>query len=125
MQNMFDHFKSLNITPDDIALSTCAANNPHLNQHFSEAEILRVVKKPKNNKGCGPDFVLSERKTFTWELPRHYNFELFWEFFTTLITSFVETNNIIEENQSGFGKSYATIDHVFTLKTIIDIYLSR
>ena len=34
MQNMFDHFKSLNITPDvddDIALSSCAANNPDLN----------------------------------------------------------------------------------------------
>ena len=49
--------------------------------------------------------------------------------FTALIndrlTSFVETNNIIEENQSGFRKGYATIDHVFTLKTIIDIYLSR
>ena len=37
-------------------------------------------------------------------------------------TSFVETNNIIEE--SGFGKGYATIDHVFTLGAIIDIYLS-
>ena len=63
MQNMFDHFKSLNITPDvddDIALSSCAANNPDLNQHFSEAEICPVVKKLKNNKACGPDFVLNE-----------------------------------------------------------------
>ena len=33
--------------------------------------------------------------------------------------------NITEENQSGFRKGYATIDHVFTLKTIIDIYLTR
>ena len=53
----------------------------------------------------------------------------FGNFFTALIndrlTSFVETNNIIKENQSGFRKGYATIDHVFTLKTIIDIYLSR
>ena len=108
MQNMFDHFKSLNITPDvddDIALRTCAANNPHLNQHSSEAEILRAVKKLKNNKACGPDFVLT--------------------LFNDRLTSFVETNNIIEENQSGFRKSYATIDHVFTLKTIIDIYPSK
>ena len=63
MQNMFDHFKSLNITPDvddDIALSSCAAYNPDLDQHFSKAEIRRVVKKLKNNKACGPDFVLNE-----------------------------------------------------------------
>ena len=29
------------------------------NQQFSEAEIRRVVKKVKNNKACGPDFVLN------------------------------------------------------------------
>ena len=63
MQNMFDHFKSLDITldvDDDIAFSSCAANNPDLNQHFSEAEFRRVVKQLKNIKACGPDFVLNE-----------------------------------------------------------------
>ena len=63
MQNMFDHFKSLNITPDvddDIASSSYAANNPDLNQHFSEAKIRLAVKRLKNNKACGPDFVLKE-----------------------------------------------------------------
>ena len=47
MQHMFDHFKSLNITPD--VDDDIAANNPDLKQHFSEVEIRRVVKKLKNN----------------------------------------------------------------------------
>ena len=54
-------------------------------------------------------------------LPENYRgitiLSCFGKFFTALfndrLTSFVETNNIIQENQSGFRKSYATIDHVF------------
>ena len=60
---MFDHVKSLNITPDvddDIALSSYAVNNPDDNQHFSEAEIRRVVKKLKSTKAGGSDFVINK-----------------------------------------------------------------
>ena len=35
-------------------------NDSFWNQHFSEAEIRLVVQKLKNNKACGPDFVLNE-----------------------------------------------------------------
>ena len=41
------------------------------------------------------------------------------------IISFIERNNILEEEQAGFRPGYSTADYIFTLKLIIDIYLSN
>ena len=41
------------------------------------------------------------------------------------IISFIERNNILREEQAGFRPGYSTADHIFTLKSIIDIYLSN
>lgn len=36
------------------------------------------------------------------------------------LDNFVETNNILKENQIGFRKKYRTSDHILTLKNIVD-----
>ena len=36
---------------------------------------------------------------------------------------FVSEHNIVNKSQIGFRKSYRTLDHIFTLKCIIDEYL--
>ena len=41
------------------------------------------------------------------------------------LSEFVETNKIIGEEQAGFRAGYSTQDHIFTLQSIIDIYLNK
>ena len=42
------------------------------------------------------------------------------------IHSFLETNDILGKEQSGFGKGHSTmVDHVFALHCLIDAYLQR
>ena len=51
------------------------------------------------------------------------------KFFTLLInarlTDFIETNNLLGEEQAGFRAEYSTLDHIFTLHCLIDIYLKN
>ena len=48
--------------------------------------------------------------------------------FTTIVnerlTLFLENLNVISNAQAGFRKNFSTIDHTFTLKSLVDIYLS-
>ena len=48
----------------------------------------------------------------------------FGKFFTSLLNQrleqFLETHNILKENQIGFRKTYSTVDHVFSMKSLID-----
>ena len=48
------------------------------------------------------------------------------KFFTLIITErltkYLDEHNIIHNNQIGFRKGYRTSDHVFVLKSLIDIY---
>ena len=41
------------------------------------------------------------------------------------IHSFLETNDILGNEQSGFRKGHSTMDHVFALHCLIDVYLQR
>ena len=41
------------------------------------------------------------------------------------LSDFVEANKIIGEEQAGFRAGYSTQDHIFTLHSIIDIYLNK
>ena len=51
------------------------------------------------------------------------------KFFTTIINLrlniFLNLNNILLEKQTGFRKGYSTLNHVFSLKSLIDIFFSK
>ena len=53
----------------------------------------------------------------------------FGKFFTSIInyrlTNFINNNNILSENQAGFRPGYSTVDHIFTIKNVIDVFLSK
>ena len=51
--------------------------------------------------------------------------KLFTSIVNERLTKFVEENEIISEAQAGFREGYSTIDHVFVLKTIIELYLCQ
>ena len=55
--------------------------------------------------------------------------EFFGKLFTSVINdrihSFLETNDILGNEQSGFRKGHSTMDHVFALHCLIDVYLQR
>ena len=48
------------------------------------------------------------------------------KFFTQIIndrlTKYLDEHNIMHNNQIGFRKGYRTCDHVFVLKSLIDLY---
>ena len=39
------------------------------------------------------------------------------------IGNFIESNNMLKENQVAYRKGYCTLDHVFSLKCLLDIFL--
>jgi hypothetical protein len=48
--------------------------------------------------------------------------KLFTSILNERLYAFVETNNILSENQTGFRKGYGTNDHIFLLKCIVDLF---
>ena len=51
--------------------------------------------------------------------------KLFTSILNTRINSYVEMYGLIGENQTGFRKSYGTLDHIFNMKCLIDVYLCK
>jgi hypothetical protein len=51
--------------------------------------------------------------------------KLFTSILNNRLTDFIESNNLLSENQAGFRSSHSTLDHIFVLKTLIDIFKSR
>ena len=51
--------------------------------------------------------------------------KLFTALINDRLTKFAEMNNIIGEEQAGFRSGYSTHDHIFTLHSIIDLYLNK
>ena len=46
--------------------------------------------------------------------------KLFTSVINNRLTKFVESNNLLSENQAGFRKGYSVTDHLFTLHSVID-----
>lgn len=51
--------------------------------------------------------------------------KLFTSMLNARLTEFLDSENGISEIQAGFRKSYSTTDHIFLLKSIIDLYLCQ
>ena len=51
--------------------------------------------------------------------------KVFCHILTERLNNFLENNHIIHNNQAGFRKNHRTVDHIFTLKTIIQKYFSK
>lgn len=53
----------------------------------------------------------------------------FSKLFTTVLNNrlnfYLESMNVLCEEQAGFRKNYSTMDHIFNLKCLIDLYLHR
>lgn len=51
--------------------------------------------------------------------------KLFTSVLNDRLTKFSEATGLIEENQTGFRKGYSTIDHIFLMKNVIDMFLNK
>ena len=51
--------------------------------------------------------------------------KLFTSILNARLYKFCEVNNIIKESQTGFRRGYSTVDHIFLMKNIIDLYCSK
>jgi len=51
--------------------------------------------------------------------------KLFTSIINNRLTKFAESAYIIGPEQAGFRKGYSTIDHIFTFKCLLDLYLSK
>ena len=87
---------------------------------FSEQSSLAIIKPLYKNVGERED-------------PSNYRgislLSCLGKVFSNLIndrlTRFVNENNIIGPEQAGFRSGFSTLDHIFSLKTLIDIYLNK
>ena len=51
--------------------------------------------------------------------------KLFTSIINTRLTNYINGIGLLGEDQAGFRAGYSTLDHIFTLKCIIDIYLQK
>ena len=51
--------------------------------------------------------------------------KLFSSVLNNRINMFLEDSGLLAEEQAGFRKNYSTVDHMFSMKMLIDIYLSK
>ena len=65
---------------------------------------------PNNSRGISP--LSCSSKLFTSCLNRR-------------LTIVIENNNIVQAEQAGFKSNFSTIEHLFALKSLADLYLSK
>ncbi|XP_055911410.1 uncharacterized protein LOC129945575 [Eupeodes corollae] len=107
----------------------------YLDAPFSIQEVKEVVANAKLNKAPGDDripfeFFKHATEKCSYEDPANYRgisflntcAKLFAGLIHNRLSKWVEDKNILSEFQSGFRKSYSTIDHIFSLLNIADLY---
>ena len=171
-----EHFEKLGNIPEEelhtFDNETDIFVHDDLENDISADEVLKCIKKLKNNKSCGYDGILNEflktsssklliavttlfnivlqtgKIPHAWSIgyispiykgkgeendPDNYRgitvLSCFGKPFTSVINdrihSFLETSDILGNEQSGFRKGHSTMDHVFALHCLIDVYLQR
>ena len=89
------------------------------NGHIPDNWTIGIIKPIFKNKGSKNDTDNYRGITLLRCLGK-----LFTATLNTRLTNFLEDNMLLLENQAGFCSEYYTNDHMFTLKYIIDLYLS-
>ena len=51
--------------------------------------------------------------------------KLFTSILNERLTDFIESNNVLGQEQAGFREGYSTTDHIFTLYSVINIFLCK
>ena len=51
--------------------------------------------------------------------------KLFTGILNERLRKFSDSCNLIKENQAAFRKGYSTLDHIFLVKSLVDIYFAR
>lgn len=180
IESFHDHFAKLSYDPsvderNEIGFDPTKitnSTNEFINQPFSVTEIENCIRKLKNQKASGADFIINEylKHLPDYLLPhlvRLFNIildsgivptdwcaaiikplyknkgptddpdnyrgisllscvgKLLTSCINQRLTGFFVNCGILGEEQAGFRSGYSTIDHVFVLHSIIDLYLSR
>ena len=144
--------------------------NTSINHPFTFEEVNHAIRKSKNNKTSGVDYIINEYVKYSpgfmiheivhlfniildtgivpseWSIglicpiyknkgdikdPDNYRgitlLSCFSKIFSSCINSrlsfYLEENNLLGENQAGFRSGYSTLNHIFTLHLIIELYL--
>ena len=177
LNKFYDHFKQL-ATDDTLVNNNNEYENTEtdfsyiLNDPITEEEVLKNIKKLKNNKSSGTDMIINEYIKITESilLPLYIKFfnkildsgvmpsewmvgmivpiykskgdtsdvnnyrgitllsclgKLFTSILNERLTMYSDTMNIINETQAGFRHDYSTLDHIFLLKCVIDLFKWR
>ena len=163
-----ENFEKLGNIPEEELHTFDNETDIFVHDDISADEVLKCIKKLKNNKSCGYDGILNEllktsskllkavttlfnialqtgKIPHAWSIgyspiykekgkvndPHNYRgitvLSCFGKLFTSVINdrthSVLETNYILGTEQSGFRKGLSTMDHVFALHCLIDVYL--
>ena len=169
--NLFaEHFEKLgNILDEELLHAFDNETDIFVHDDISADEVLKCIKKLKNNKSCEYDGILNEflktsskllkavttlfnivlqtgKIPHAWSIgyispiykgkgnvndPDNYRGITVWSCFGKLFTSVIndrihsvsETSYILGTEQSGFRKGHSTMDYVFALHGLIDVYL--
>ena len=172
-----EHFKNLSNIAEESFITPCQgiptqAVNDTLNANITVDEILKCIKKLKNNKAFGLDGILNEfikssapklvvsltllfnlvlatgKVPLSWSVgcispiykgkgdrkdPDNYRGitvlsclgKLFTSVLNDRIYAFLEECDLLGNEQAGFRHAHSTMDHVFTLHCLLDLYLQR
>ena len=99
----------------------CKLFNKILNSsHFPEAWSTGLIVPIYKNKGDRSDCNNYRGITLLSCLGK-----LFTSILNERLKQYCNVNNIISENQAGFREKYSTTDHIFSLKLLIDLFVSK
>ena len=87
---------------------------------FPENWLFGILKPIYKNKGSKADPGNYRGITLVSCLSK-----LFTGVINKRLSEHLETNNLLNENQTGFRKNYATLDHIFNLHTIIQLCFAK
>ncbi len=131
IHELYNHFKQISQDDDDennefnfeemigIQLDTSV-----LNCLFTNDEIKKCIIRLKNGKSGGADDILNEHIKSTIDIMMPVYIKLFNKVLSTVeVPEDWLVGLILKEIQAGFRKGYSTMDQIFVLKHIIDLFI--